>query len=66
MAASERDTLEIQEMKEERLSTERCLQIWARLWEHIEQIHLHPKRNDHHAGSLDRGVVSEMIFNQGL
>ncbi|OKL60273.1 hypothetical protein UA08_04514 [Talaromyces atroroseus] len=63
---SKSDTSEMQEMKEERLSTERCLQICARLSEHIEQIQLSPERSDHSSGISDLNAVPEMIVNQGL
>lgn len=63
---SERDISELQEMKEERLSTERCLQICARLSEHIEQIQLIPERGDHSTTTSDSTAVPEMIVNQGL
>jgi hypothetical protein len=63
---SERDIYEMQEMKEERLSTERCLQIGARLSEHIAQIQLIPERGDRSSGTSDSNAVPEMIVNQGL
>lgn len=47
-------------MKEERLSTERCLQICARLSEHIEQIQL----NDGEYSNSN--AVPKLIVNQGL
>jgi hypothetical protein len=50
----------MQEMKEERLSTERCLQICANLSEHIEQIQLNA------SGSSTSNAVPELIVNQGL
>lgn len=50
----------MQEMKEERLSTERCLQICARLSEHIEQIQLNTDKLS------ESNTVPEMIVNQGL
>ena len=50
----------MQEMKEERLSTERCLQICANLSEHIEQIQLNASE------SSTSNAVPELIVNQGL
>jgi hypothetical protein len=63
---SNQDISEMQDMKEERLSTERCLQICARLSEHIEQIQLNSERSDHFTGTSDSNAVPEMIVNQGL
>ncbi|GAM42363.1 hypothetical protein TCE0_044r16268 [Talaromyces pinophilus] len=57
---TELDTSEMQEMKEERLSTERCLQICANLSEHIEQIQLNASE------SSTSNAVPELIVNQGL
>lgn len=63
---SQSDISEMQEMKEERLSTERCLQICARLSEHIDQIQLTAERSDHTSGKPDVNAVPEMIVNVGL
>lgn len=55
---------EIQSIREERLSTEKCLQICARLSEHISQIQLRPK---HKAGSdLSIDLDAETLTYEGL
>lgn len=59
-AGTVQETSEMQEMKEERLSTERCLQICAHLSAHIEQFQL--KAGE----SSNLNAVPELIVNQGL
>lgn len=63
---SESDTTELRLMKEERLSTEKCLQICARLSEHIEQIQLTNTQTESFAEFADIHTSSETITNEGL
>jgi hypothetical protein len=45
MPASDLDATEVRRIKEERLSTEKCLQICAQLSEHISQIQITAQRS---------------------
>ncbi|CRG91261.1 hypothetical protein PISL3812_08309 [Talaromyces islandicus] len=63
---SRSDSSELSLMKEERLSTEKCLQICASLSEHIDQLQVKSKRGDY-ASSLPGSKASpENITNEGL
>ncbi|KAL4866008.1 hypothetical protein BDV12DRAFT_140006 [Aspergillus spectabilis] len=62
---SDRDALELQQMKEERLSTEKCLQICAQLSEHISQIQIAPASNGSPSPS-DPGALPERLTSAGL
>ncbi|KAL2810545.1 hypothetical protein BJX63DRAFT_401759 [Aspergillus granulosus] len=59
------DSTELQRMKEERLSTEKCLQICAQLSEHISQIQITPDSNGPPSPS-DPGALPERLTNAGL
>ncbi|KIW14615.1 hypothetical protein PV08_07399 [Exophiala spinifera] len=61
---SDADAAEKQLIKEEQLSTRRCLQICARLSEHIGQIQLTPR--DNASGVADPDTFPEHITSQGL
>ena len=60
---SDPDALELRQIKEERLSTEKCLQICAQLSDHISQIQLTFKRSGSSAGP---GLDTEGVTNDGL
>ncbi|KAL4744512.1 hypothetical protein BDW72DRAFT_188353 [Aspergillus terricola var. indicus] len=62
---SDKDSLELQQIKEERLSTEKCLQICAQLSDHISQIQISPASNDSTSPS-DPGALPERLTNAAL
>jgi hypothetical protein len=66
MTDSSSDSSELNLMKEERLSTEKCLQICASLSDHIDQLLLNPKRGSNLSGPLDSDDSPESITNGGL
>lgn len=66
VTASSSDATELGRIKEERMSTQRCLQICAHLSDHINQIQLAPKRNDSSTGSTDADDVPERLIVEGL
>ena len=66
MAESDEDAAELWLIKEERLSTERSLQIYAQLSEHINLIQLTPKRNSNIPGPFDAVSLPERVINEGL
>lgn len=59
------DTSELQRMQEERLSTEKCLQICAQLSDHINQIQLSSRRGTNTPGSTS-DTLPEKFINEGL
>jgi hypothetical protein len=63
---SESDAAELSLIEEERLSTEKCLQICRQLSEHIDQLQLAAKRDDKSASSADEDSVPERVLNEGL
>jgi len=63
---SDADATELQTMKEERLSTEKCLQICAQLSEHINQLQITPKGGGGSSDSGDLESIPESITNEGL
>ncbi|KNG86556.1 hypothetical protein ANOM_004895 [Aspergillus nomiae NRRL 13137] len=66
VTAFDSDALELRRIKEERLSTEKCLQICAQLSEHIDQIQLSTKRSDSSPGPDDPDAFPERVTNEGL
>ncbi|QSS66008.1 hypothetical protein I7I51_06859, partial [Histoplasma capsulatum] len=60
------DASELQRIKEERASTEKCLQICAQLSNHIDQIQLTPKGSGSSPGSIDPETLPERVANEGL
>ncbi|PKY00323.1 hypothetical protein P168DRAFT_76702 [Aspergillus campestris IBT 28561] len=65
LPASDSDALELRKIKEERLSTEKCLQICAQLSEHISQI----QRSFQHRGgspSSSPDTVPERVTSDSL
>lgn len=63
LPGSDSDALELRQIKEERLSTEKCLQICAQLSDHVSQIQRTFKRSDRSTGP---GLDTEEITNDGL
>lgn len=63
---SDSDAEERRLIKEEQLSTRRCLQICAQLSEHIAQIQVTPKRPDSSPGTFDPDAFPESVTNAGL
>lgn len=66
MPASELDATEVRRIKEERLSTEKCLQICAQLSEHISQIQITMQRGVSAGASGGSSSTPEKITNEGL
>jgi hypothetical protein len=66
MPASELDATEVRRIKEERLSTEKCLQICAQLSEHISQVQITMQRGAGASASGDLDSIPEKITNEGL
>lgn len=60
------DTAELRRIKEERLSTQKCLQICAQLSEHIDQIQLTTEHNDSSPERMDPEAVSERLTSDVL
>ncbi|KAL4879546.1 hypothetical protein BJY04DRAFT_193701, partial [Aspergillus karnatakaensis] len=65
MPGSDKASLEVQQIKEERLSTEKCLQICAQLSEHISQIQISPASNGSPRSS-NPDALSERLTSTGL
>jgi hypothetical protein len=63
---SDSDATELRLIKEERLSTQKCLQICDQLSDHINQIQLTPKRSASSPGPIDPDAIPERITNEGL
>ena len=66
MTESNPDATELRLIKEERLSTQKCLQICEQLSDHINQIQLTPKRGASSPGPIDPDAVPERVTNEGL
>ena len=66
MDGSELDASEVRRIKEERLSTEKCLQICAQLSEHISQVQITAQRSATTAAAGDSSSIPERITNEGL
>lgn len=62
LSESDSDALELRQIKEERKSTEKCLQICAQLSDHISQVQLSFKRS----GDSGPGLDTERVTNDGL
>lgn len=60
------DAPDFQIMQEERLSTQRCLDICDQLSEHINQIQLATKRNGSPTANQEPDTFPEMLVNEGL
>jgi hypothetical protein len=60
------DTTELRLIKEERKSTQKCLQICAQLSNHINQIQFAPKRSDSSPGHMDPDAVPQKLTFEGL
>lgn len=57
---------ELQQLKEERLSTEKCLQICTQLSDHINEIEIIRKDDGSSSGSSDPSTFPERVINEGL
>lgn len=66
MTESDSDAAERRLIKEEQLSTQKCLQICAQLSDHIDQIQLRPKRSGSSPGIIDPDAFPERVTNVGL
>jgi hypothetical protein len=60
------DTAEVRLIKEERLSTQKCLQICARLSEHITEIQLQSNGSDSSSEHMQPGSVPQRLTFEGL
>ncbi|KIX05236.1 uncharacterized protein Z518_06108 [Rhinocladiella mackenziei CBS 650.93] len=63
---SDSDAAERRRIKEEQLSTQRCLQICAQLSDHISQIQLMPKSHGSSPELTDPNDFPELVTNGGL
>jgi hypothetical protein len=66
VADANSDTSELQLIQEERRSTEKCLEICAKLSDHINQIRLTSKRSGPHPESANSDSLPERITHDGL
>lgn len=63
---SDSDAAELRLIKDERMSTQRCLQICAQLSEHIDQIQVKSPHSDSSSGHAEPETVSERLTSAGL
>lgn len=66
VAGSELDASEVKRIKDERLSTEKCLQICSQLSEHIDQVHNTTLHNGSANAAGGSSSIPEKITNDGL
>ena len=66
MTDSGSDATELRLIKEERMSTQKCLQICAQLSDHIDQIQLTHKRGGSSPGPMDPDALPERLTIEGL
>jgi hypothetical protein len=66
VTVSDSDTAELQLIKEERMSTQKCLQICAQLSDHINQIQLIPRRSYSFSEPIESEDLPERVTNEGL
>jgi hypothetical protein len=66
VAQSGPDAAELHSLREERLSTEKCLQICAQLSSHIDQIQLISDEAGPSRGSIGADASPETVTNEGL
>jgi hypothetical protein len=60
------DATELRLIKEERMSTQKCLQICAQLSDHINQIQLTPRHSGSSPGPMDSDALPERLTIEGL
>lgn len=60
------DATELRLIKEERMSTQKCLQICAQLSDHINQIELTPKLSGSSPGPTDPDALPQRLTSEGL
>lgn len=65
-SGSSTEAAELQLMEEERLSTQKCLEICQQLSNHIDQLQRSPKTGKGSAESDGTGSVPERVTNEGL
>ncbi|RAQ47671.1 hypothetical protein AFGD_010400 [Aspergillus flavus] len=66
MTAEDLDTLELRRIKEEHMSTEKCLQICTQFFDHIDQSQLSTKCSNSSAGLLDLDTYPERVTDKSL
>jgi hypothetical protein len=66
VTGSDSDATELRLIKEERMSTQKCLQICAQLSDHINQIQVTPERSGSSPERLDPDTISERLTINGL
>jgi len=66
MTKSESDEFEARLMREKRLSTIKCLQVCAQLFDHISQIQLSINRSSSCSKQTDLNILSESITHADL
>ena len=63
---SDSDATELRLIKEERMSTQKCLQICAQLSDHIDQIQLTPQHSGRPPRPMDLDALPERLTSEGL
>ncbi|CAK7204213.1 hypothetical protein SEUCBS139899_006967 [Sporothrix eucalyptigena] len=63
---SDTDTHELRQIKEDRLATQKCVEICTQLTDHIDQLLFSSKRSSSSVGSDDPEGIPERITNEGL
>lgn len=66
MTESGSDATELRLMKDERMSTQKCLQICAQLSHHINQIQLTPERSGSSFKGMDSDTTPRRLTTNGL
>jgi hypothetical protein len=66
IAESGSNALQLRRIEEERMSTQKCLQICAQLLEHINQIQLTPEISNSSADPMGPGTLPERLTVTGL
>ncbi|RAQ57290.1 hypothetical protein COH20_012069 [Aspergillus flavus] len=66
MIAEDLDTLELWRIKEEHMSTEKCLQICTQFFDHIDQSQLSTKSSNSSAGLLGSDTYPERVTDKSL
>lgn len=66
VTAEDLDTLELRRIKEEHMSTEKCLQICTQFFDHIDQSQLSTKSSNSSAGLLGSDTYPERVTDKSL
>ncbi|GMG13314.1 unnamed protein product [Aspergillus oryzae] len=66
VTAEDSDTLELRRIKENHISTEKCLQICTQFFDHIDQIQLSTKSSNSSAGLSGSDTYPERVIDKSL